>query len=441
MTGKIRKWWAGLATGMLVILVLLVLTVRSLASFPAEISIIKGQERLLKVGFPLGLQVRPDGNGAILLNGSRLAANSWRSVPGSPMTIRPLELGEVHLRLRLLGLIPFRQLKVNVVPGLEVVPGGESIGVVLHSRGVLVVQIAPVRDGDGRLRHPARVADIRPGDVILAINGRPVQDKEHAALLIDGVGRSGKALSLTVSRDGKVVERHLTPVYSPEEKKFLVGLWIRDGAAGVGTMTFHHPETGTFVALGHEIADQETGRPLTISSGRIVRASIAGVEKGREGQPGEKIGTFIAGEETMGTIIRNSPFGIIGSLTALPANTNHRGVLPVAMAYEITPGPAELITVVSGTRPERFRVEIERIGNQTVPGTKGMVVHVVDERLLKTTGGIIQGMSGSPLIQRGKLIGAVTHVFINDPTRGYGIFAEWMAREAGLLTEVTDAGP
>ena len=217
----------------------------------------------------------------------------------------------------------------------------------------------------------------------------------------------------------------------------LIGLWVRDGATGIGTLTFSDPAGRRFGALGHQIVDGN-GRPFRFATGSVVEAFISGVRPGRPGVPGEKIGIFLNEDRRLGTIERNTPLGIFGRLEKVPDGWQ---VLPVALENEVRPGPARLLTVIRGQQPEAFDVYIERVWPRGQASDKGVVVRVTDERLLATTGGIVQGMSGSPIVQDGKLAGVVTHVFVNDPTRGYGLFAEWMVRELRTSADVAAALP
>lgn len=218
-----------------------------------------------------------------------------------------------------------------------------------------------------------------------------------------------------------------------------LGVYLEDTAAGVGTLSFYHPASGRYAALGHMVTDSRTGEQAIINNGRIVPALIAGIRRGSKGQPGEKIGLFQERAPSLGIITKNSSIGIFGELTNLVAS--NQPTLPVAMAHEVELGPAYIRTVIDGDKVEQFDVKIVKVNKQTKPGIKGMVIEITDPRLLEITGGIVQGMSGSPIIQNQKLVGVITHVFVNDPTRGYGVFAEWMVHEAGLFAQDPAAAP
>lgn len=342
--------------------------------------------------------------------------------------------GKMHLQLRLFNLIPLRQLVVQVVPPVEVVPGGQSIGVLLHARGVIVVGQAPVTDENGSRVNPSARAGISQGDVILSINGQPVNGDRHTREEIDRLGSTGEPIMLEVKHGGKTFETRVEPILCPDTGRYRIGLFVRDSAAGVGTLTFYHPQSRSYGALGHLITDMTTAERIDLADGRIVSASVQGIHRGEKGHPGEKLGQFSADGRLTGNIEKNTLCGIFGHLDQAPSGSYYQEPIPLALSHQIRRGPAEILTVLQGSRVERFKIEIQEVMPQGKQDGKGMVIRITDTRLLNRTGGIIQGMSGSPIIQGGKLVGAVTHVFINDPARGYGVIAEWMLEEAGILS-------
>ncbi len=370
--------------------------------------------------------------GLLALNGNVVRQKVFHYRSGTPVALEP---GQFDLQVRLFGLIPIKKVQVRVVPSIKLIPGGHSIGVLLQSKGVIVIGQAPVIDLQGRRNFPARAAGIATGDIILEINGQPVNNDNEVAYLLNLAGQSGKVVKLKIKHQGQLIRRSVQPVRCRETDRFRIGLYIRDGAAGVGTLTFYEPHSGKYGALGHLIADASTNQGVELHDGRIVQASIQGIHQGRRGQPGEKVGLFAGSSEISGLIKKNTRFGIYGTLNQQPKNPLYPEPIPVGMSGEVEPGPAEILTVVSGNKIERFKVNIDRVLPQPRPDGKGMVVRITDPRLLQITGGIIQGMSGSPIIQHNRIIGAVTHVFVNDPTRGYGVFIESMLKEAGLMNE------
>lgn len=392
---------------------------------PAHIRLLPGQEQLLQV-LPL-FTVRD-------LTGS----NDLLVRTNDGITLRPQALGRVDLELRFMDVIPLRQMVIDVVPQVYVRPGGQAIGVLLSTHGLLVSRTFPLVGTDGREYHPARDAGILPGDIVEEISGQPVRSIQHIAVLIDRLGQAERAVILTIRRAGErfTVEVQPVPVQvstdaTKPEIRYMVGIVLEEPTAGVGTLTFYHAPSKRYGALGHLITTQPAS-PVSIADGRIVRAQITEIRRGLRGSPGEKKGTFTGEKDAIGHIDKNTKFGIFGRLTANVVPSVWDRDIPVTLAAEVRLGPAEILTVLEDERVEAFTVEIIKVAPQNRPDDKGIVLRVTDERLLSRTGGIIQGMSGSPILQNGALVGAVTHVFVNDPERGFGIFAEWMLQEAGL---------
>lgn len=338
--------------------------------------------------------------------------------------------GKMELELKLFGIIPLNNLMVNVIEPVRVIPGGQSIGVMLHSKGVMIVGMSPVLDKDGKKRIPALEAGIAVGDVILKINGWDVNSDYEVR---DEVARNGnKTIIMDLLRGQKRYKVKIQPAFCSETRRYRIGLFVRDGAAGVGTLSFYHPETKSYGALGHVISDIDTAQKINLANGKVVGATVKAIHPGKRGQPGEKIGLFDGKTKLSGNIQKNTRFGIYGTMEQPVENPLYSKPLPAALSYQIKKGPAKIMTVLDGDKIEEYSIEIQEVSNRASDG-KGLIIKVTDERLLKRTGGIIQGMSGSPIIQNGMFAGAVTHVFINDPTRGYGVLAEWMLQEAGIL--------
>ena len=413
--------------GLLLFLVLFFLPLIAVWPVPRELHLLPGEAGRLRVGFPLSVFI-PEGARPFLVNSRRR---------GSELVFRSAMTGTFQVELKLLGAIPLRRVSVTVVPERKVIPSGQAIGVLLAAEGVVVVGHRPLLGMDGSHHYPAKEADIQVGDIILRVDGVTVYHAEDLARLIDDAALAHRPVRVTLRRAGRFISRLMTPVvhgWSPEgpgrRPQAMLGLFIEDPAAGVGTLTFHDRVTGIFAALGHRINELGGQHHVWLEGGKIVAARIAGIEHGQRGSPGEKIGTFSGPEDIIGTIERNSRFGLFGRLGKVPPYQNE---IPVALAHQVHVGHATILTVIAGTEVEEFQVEIVRVYPQSRPHDRGMVIKVTDPRLLNSTGGIIQGMSGSPVIQDGRLIGAVTHVFVNDPTRGYGVLAEWMLQEMDLL--------
>jgi len=330
-----------------------------------------------------------------------------------------------------IGNMPVKEVAVDVLPVIRLVPGGESIGVKLNSIGVLVVGYHLVAGQNGE-RSPGEDAGIKVGDIITSINGQKVEDMSDVKALVNDAGADGQPLHVSIVRNDQTLRKTLKPVKDKKDNKYRIGLYIRDSAAGIGTMTFYDPKSRKYGALGHVISDVDTKQPIQVHDGEIVRSSVTAIDKGSNGHPGEKIATFPADERPIGSVKKNTPFGIFGSLNRNIRNDIADRALPIALSNEVKEGPAKILTVLNGNRVEAFDIKIMSSVPQKYPATKGLVIKITDPRLLRATGGIVQGMSGSPIIQDGKLIGAVTHVFVNDPTSGYGVHIEWMLKEAGI---------
>lgn len=387
-------------------------------SFPTHLRLLPGQEYIFDLG-PL-LRARTDNPDWVTdLGRDGVAVRAPQS-----------DQAAEDLQLSLLG-IPLRRAQVDVVSRLELIPSGHAVGV-LMGNGVLVTQVTSVVGPSGRVGYPARDAGLQPGDVIVEVAGQTISHGAQLESLTQEFGSLGKTMPLIVERAGRSIQLDVRPhpSGSGDFERYMLGIWVRDSAAGVGTMTFWDPDTGRYGALGHRIADGPTGETGGVTIGRIVGASIHGVTPGGRGRPGEKKGFFEEGTGSLGGIDTNTIFGIYGQLER-PPDTGQRP-LPVALAHEVNTGPATILTVLDGRRVESFDIEILQVRRQNGPDDKGLVVRVTDPRLLDKTNGIVQGMSGSPIIQDGYIVGAVTHVFVNDPHRGYGVLAEWMVYEAGL---------
>lgn len=321
--------------------------------------------------------------------------------------------------VKLFNLIPIKTVDVAVVPKTYVIPSGEAIGVKFYTEGVLVVGISDVEDKDGKIYQPAKDAGIKVGDRILAVNGKAVADTDG---FTDKINEQKGEVVLDVARDDKRFQARLCAAYSAANKSYKVGLWVRDSTAGIGTLTFYEPETRSFAALGHGICDVDTKELMVVKNGTVNGCRIRSIIKGKAGLAGELTGDFSGLE--IGSISGNTPSGIVGSAHVIPDGEP----IAVASGNEVNKGTARILCDVDGNGPQSYEIEITKVSRNQEG--KNLVLKITDERLLRKTGGIVQGMSGSPIIQNDKLVGAVTHVFVNDPTRGYGIFIENMLAEA-----------
>ncbi|WP_373657451.1 SpoIVB peptidase [Sporomusa acidovorans] len=402
---------------------------RNIYGLPMHIRIIEGETALFDVNFPLTVTVRHDSDSIRVQSPGFLPTLAL----SRPVSLQPVKLGQSTVEFKLFGIIPFRSVQVDVLPPIRLIPGGHSIGVVLQSQGVIVVGHSPVLNMLSQYVTPAKDAGIVVGDVIISINGTPVQSDAQVAEIIDESGKNNRNVDILLKRaEG---QHHVTvaPVLCTDTKRYRIGLFVRDSAAGVGTLSFYDPESKIYGALGHVITDSDTNQPIDCDQGKIVMATVSGIQQGKRGHPGEKIGVFIEEDQLLGTISKNTQFGIYGELNEKLPNEKYPELIPVASMSQVQVGPAEMLTVVDGQTIDQFNIEIQKINLQEVPESKGLVIKVVDQRLIEKTGGIVQGMSGSPIIQNGKLVGAVTHVFVHDPTSGYGCFVDWMLMESGII--------
>ncbi|MBP3644887.1 MAG: SpoIVB peptidase [Clostridia bacterium] len=330
--------------------------------------------------------------------------------------------------ISLFGLFPIREVEIEIADDLRLYPGGQAVGVALHTSGVLVVGTSDLTGAHS----PARTAGVKPGDLITEADGRQIDSAEELTALVEASGEV--PIPLTIQRGSSLLHLTLTPKRDGQSGKIRIGAWVRDSTAGVGTLSFYGEvqsgEGMRYGALGHAITDTDTQQILTVGAGEVMLADVVDVRKGQSGVPGELKGSFLREDRVMGTISRNSIFGIYGSMTAPPAHPIYPEGLPIGRKDAVHTGPATILCTVGAEGMKEYDIEIVEVSRQSAPAQRSLVLKVTDEELLEKTGGIVQGMSGSPIIQDGRLIGAVTHVFVNDPTMGYGLYIEWMI-EAG----------
>lgn len=345
--------------------------------------------------------------------------------------LEPTNNGIANLKFKLFGVFSIKDIKVNVVDQTYIVPGGETIGVKLNTKGVLVVATSEILGIDGKTYNPAKKAGIKVGDSITTINGIKIKDADHVIELLNSI-KSNK-VKIEIERNNTRFVTEVLPVKSKQDNSYRLGIWVRDKTAGIGTLTFFEPNSRKFGALGHAITDVDTGTLMKADNGEIMRAKVSSIEQGKKGNPGELRGMFFETKDLLGKIESNTNFGIFGTLYEDNKMLKRKKALPIGFQSEVKVGKAHIFANVDGESVEKYEVEITKIEKQNVPQSKSMVIKVTDKRLINKTGGIVQGMSGSPIIQNGKIIGAVTHVFVNDPTKGYGIYIEWMLKEAGIF--------
>lgn len=321
-----------------------------------------------------------------------------------------------YYEAKLFNLIPIKNVVVKRYKNKYIIPCGTPFGVKFLTDGVMVVDTQEISTSQGQ-KNPSKEAGIKKGDIIEFVNEEKVSSNSDLKDIV--LNGKGEEIKLKYNRNFKQYETFLTPVFSPKENKWFTGLWVRDSSAGIGTTTFC-TEDGIFGGLGHPVCDVDTGEKLPLGKGEIVKASISSIKKGICGSPGELCGRFV-NKNAIGNATINNESGLYGKL--YKKISPHKPVM-IGFKNEVKPGKAKIFCTVEGENSKEYSILIESINKKA--GSRNFVVKITDENLLKKTGGIVQGMSGSPIIQNGKFVGAITHVFLNDSTRGYGIFAETM---------------
>lgn len=301
--------------------------------------------------------------------------------------------------------------------------GGYPLGFTLECDGVLIVAIGDVETENGAVR-PSKNKNIREGDVLYSINGTIIKSATH----LHGLLNSQKAFeiaNIVIKRGKEIINETIVPVKEVPSNMYRLGFWIRDNAAGVGTLTYVRADNKRFGALGHPVQDVDTGKLLPVSGGNIYKCNIVGYNKGTRGNPGELRGLFLRTGATIGTLDNNNEYGVYGTISEEYV-AKLGDPVKVAFRDQVKTGKAKILCTIDGTIPKEYDIEIVKLSHQSKSDKKSMVIKVVDKELISKTGGIVQGMSGSPIIQNGKLVGAVTHVFVSDPTKGFGVYIDWM---------------
>ncbi|MDD4689740.1 MAG: SpoIVB peptidase [Eubacteriales bacterium] len=344
--------------------------------------------------------------------------------PFSNFRLCSVTTGNYNVNITALGFIPVKTMEVSVIPRKYLVPDGRTVGIKLNTGGITVLsvsqepQVSSVRD-----------AGIQSGDVILAINDVAVLSSDALCQIVDNSG--GQQIKITIRRDGKTMDCYVTPVID-ERGGYRLGLWMKDGVSGIGTLTYYDPQDKTWGALGHGISD-DSGEIADASGGQLLPAGIVSVTKSSANSPGEMKGYICETDQDMGQVKINSSLGIYGITTN--KNLFYANALRAATRSEVTQGEATILTAPMGGEPQSYSVFIEKVYRNTLFPGKGMLIRITDKRLLDETGGIVQGMSGSPIIQNGLFVGAVTHVLVKDPTYGYGIFIDSMINQAENISQ------
>lgn len=399
-----------------ILLIISYVYVCSAISIPKNIVVFEGENLNLKIATGLSLT---SGNQQTVLTSSNISKEKLNKE------------GTDRLNLNLFGGIKVKNVNVSVIPKTTVIPLGTAIGMKLYTKGVLVVGMSQISTISNEKTKPYENSGIEQGDMIVAVNNKKVSTTEE---LIEEVNKSnGNSVKIKYLKNNETQETSITPVKSKDNYK--IGLWVRDAAAGVGTLTFYEPNTNSFMALGHGISDIDTEKIVEISNGELITANIISIKKGEKGNPGEIKGTIDCGNK-IGEISKNTNLGVYGNVT----NKNYLDIdysneLEVAARNEIKEGKAQIICQLDNDGKKEYDIEIKKIYTTNNEDNKSMLIKVTDENLLNKTGGIIQGMSGAPIIQNGKFIGAVTNVLVNDPTQGYAVFADMMIKQMRTTTD------
>ena len=395
-------------------------------AIPDQVSIVEEEKEEFTFPLPFFTTLSSESKQVVLGNESNIPADEITISGKQTFSMYGEDLGSYQVGLKLFGLIKLKDIQVDVVETRYAIPCGAPIGIYLKSDGILVIGTGKLTGEGGEETEPAQ-GILKTGDYIEALNGNPVRNKEE---LMDAVDESqGEEVTLSVRRDGEQIDVQMDPVKT-EDGSYKLGAWVRDDTQGIGTVTYVDLN-GNFGALGHGISDSDTGGLVQSQEGGIYSAEILGIEKGTLGKPGLLSGVIYYGPSyDRGEIFRNTEDGIFGKVNDSFAQECTLGeAIPVAGRQEVKPGPAKLRSSVSGELKD-YEIEIKKVDYNSNHSNKSMVIEITDPELIALTGGIVQGMSGSPIIQDGKLAGAVTHVFLQDAKRGYGILMENMLEAA-----------
>lgn len=387
-----------------ILLLIIYIYVCNISMLPNNIILIQGEQ--LKLDTILGINVK---------NAETMQASS--NLNNSIVD----ETGKMTLNLSLFNLFPVKDVTVNVIPKTSVIPLGKAIGMKMYTEGVLVVGMTEIEG-----KKPYENSGIETGDKIIEINNQEINNTDELIACVNS--SKGETVEIKYISDTEEKVANIEPVKTANNE-YKLGLWVRDAAAGVGTLTFYEPSTGNFGALGHGINDVDTYELIDIANGELVTTNIVDIVKGQNGTPGEIRGTIDNGI-TVGAIAKNTSFGVYGQISNINRlNIDSSKAMEVANRNEIKTGKAEIICELENGTTKTYEIEIQKIFLENNENNKSMLIKITDEELFEKTGGIIQGMSGAPIIQNGKFIGAVTHVLVNDCKMGYAVFGDLMIKQ------------
>ncbi|KAF5054723.1 SpoIVB peptidase [Anaerotignum sp.] len=385
---------------------------------PNNLTLLEGERTEIATQLPIS--AKTEESVGVLGVTTKPLADAFHLSLGSSILANPIQAGTTKVTFYLCNAVPIKTIDATVIPKTMLVPVGRTVGVSLDTKGLLVLGTGEVSVNGNETKEPCRGL-LKSGDLLLKANGRELINKET---FIDVVSKSnGAKIDVLLERKGEQKHTSLSPVYSQTEQAFKLGVWVRDSIQGIGTITFYDPKSNQFGALGHGVFDVDTGGLMIIKKGTIISSELTDIVKGKKGEPGELTG-IIERDKELGTVRKNTEVGIYGTLNQPDEFSGT--ALPIGLKQEVKLGKAEILSNIEGVDVLRYEIEIESIGKGS---GKDMMIRVTDKRLLEKTGGIVQGMSGSPIIQNGQLIGAVTHVLVNSPEQGYGTFIESMLGE------------
>ncbi len=385
---------------------------------PNNLTLLEGEKTEIATQLPIS--AKTEESVGVLGITTKPLADAFHLELGSSILANPIQAGTTKVTFYLCNAVPIKTIDATVIPKTTLVPVGRTVGVSLDTKGLLVLGTGEVCVSGNETVEPCRGL-LKTGDLLLEADGKALINKET---FIDVVSQSdGEKIDVVLERKGEQKHVALSPVYSQTEQAFKLGVWVRDSIQGIGTITFYDPKTNKFGALGHGVYDVDTGELMIIKNGTLISSELTDIVKGKKGEPGELTG-IIQREKELGEVEKNTEVGIFGTLNQ--TNDYIGTALPIGLKQEVKIGKAEILSNIEGEDVEKFEIEIESIGKGS---GKDMMIRITDKRLLDKTGGIVQGMSGSPIIQNGQLIGAVTHVLVNDPEQGYGTFIETMLQE------------
>ena len=390
---------------LIIVLLILLIYVSNITNIPDSILLFKGENFNVKTA--LGIKINENADKKIIQTSADIDTENF--------------VEKKTLSVSFLNIFNIKEIEINEIPQAEVVPLGNIVGLRLYASGVLVIGKTEIKG-----EKPYKTSTIKEGDLITAVNSKKVETTTD--VITSANDSKGNSIEITYVREGIIYTTTIEPVKTDKDE-YKIGLWVRDGAIGVGTISYYEPSTKYFAALGHPIIDTDTGEIVSIKEGELVNASVISIKKGEGGNPGEIKGS-LKSDEKIGQISTNTKFGIYGTLDNLSSlNIDKENKIKVALREEIKTGDAKvLLTLEDGIRKE-YDVKIKKIYKNNDKDNKSMLIEIVDEDLKNLTGGIIQGMSGAPLIQNGKFIGAITHVLVNNPELGYAVFGDLMIKQ------------